>query len=399
VVEGTSRLQPVRRTFNWPLAVYLLAILLVTLQKGVITGHAGNYMLFRETFHRLISGRDIYSPPPGEIRDFLYSPSFALLFAPFAIWPFALGLLLWNGVNALAVYYGLTRLLPAREARLALAIVLLDVVRSLQAAQSNALVAGLILVAFVALERGREATAATAVVTGALIKVYPIAAATFAIFAPPPPARRVRFLAWSLGIGLALAALPLLVLSPAAVVAVYREWFAILQRDTVLQGQSVMRILSDWFAIAVPNWTIQLAGTVLLLLPVALRRDLWADGRFRRLFLSSMMVFLVIFNHQAESPSFVVATCGIAIWYVSSRREWWRTALLAFTLVAVTVSHLFFFPHQFYHDVIKSHALDAFACALVWLVMQVELWTWPRSQLAEVTQRDVPAGETGSNQS
>jgi len=43
-------------------------------------------------------------PPPGEIRDFLYSPSFALLFAPFAIWPFALDLLLWNGVNALAVY-------------------------------------------------------------------------------------------------------------------------------------------------------------------------------------------------------------------------------------------------------------------------------------------------------
>jgi len=36
-----------------------------------------------------------------------------------------------------------------------------------------------------------------------------------------------------------------------------------------------MRILSDWFAVAVPNWTIQLAGTVLLLLPVALRRDLW----------------------------------------------------------------------------------------------------------------------------
>ncbi len=382
-----------RRTFNWSLAAYVLAILLVTLQKGVITGHAANYMLFRETFYRLISGADIYYPPPGEIRDFLYSPTFALLFAPFAIWPFPLGLLLWTGVNALAVYYGITRLLPAREARFALAIVLLDVVRSLQASQSNALVAGLILIAFVALERGREATAATAVVTGALIKVYPMAAGTLGIFSPP--ARRVRFLVWSLVIGLALAALPLLVLSPAAVVAVYREWFAILQRDTVLQGQSVMRILSDWFGIAVPNWAIQLAGTLLLLLPVALRRDRWADGRFRRLFLCSLLVFLVIFNHQAESPSFVVATCGIAIWYVSSRREWWRGALLALTLLAVTVSHLVFFPHQFYQDVIKAHALDAFSCALVWFVMQVELWSWPRSQLAEVTQRDVAAGESG----
>jgi hypothetical protein len=91
----------------------------------------------------------------------------------------------------------------------------------------------------------------------------------------------------------------------------------------------------------------------------------------------------------------VIATCGIAIWYVSSRREWWRTALLAFTLLAVTVSRLFFFPYQLYDDVIHSHALDAFSCLLVWLVMQVELWTWPGSQLTEVTQRDVPTGEAG----
>jgi hypothetical protein len=382
-----------RKIPSWPLAAYLLAIVAVTVQKGLITGDVGNYIIFRQSFHRLISRGDIYNPPAGEITGFLYSPTFALLFAPFAILPLPLGLLLWNGVNALAVYYGLTRLLPSRAARLALAIVFLDVVRSLQNSQSNALVAGLILIAFVSLERRREAMGASAVLTGAFIKIYPIAAGAFAILGSP--GRRVRFLAWSVVIGLALAALPLLVLPPAAVAAVYKGWYGILQRDTVLQGQSVMRILSDWFGSPAPNWTIQLAGTLLLLLPVALRRDQWADGGFRRLFLCSLLVFLVIFNHQAESPSFVVATCGIAIWYVSSRREWWRTALLAFTLLTVTVSKLFFFPYQIYHDVIKSHALDAFSCLLVWLVMQVELWTWPRSQLAEVTQRDVPAGEAG----
>src|SRR5882672_1503133 len=182
MAEFWSRL---RRGSNWPLAAYLLATVLVTLQKGVVTGHAGNYFLFRQTFYRLTSGGDIYNPPLGEMTGFLYSPTFALLFAPFAIWPFSLGLLLWNGVNALAVYYGLTRLLPPRAARLALAVVFLDVLRSLQASQSNALVAGLILVAFVALERGREATAATAVFTGALIKIYPIAAGALGILRPP----------------------------------------------------------------------------------------------------------------------------------------------------------------------------------------------------------------------
>jgi len=390
-----------RRAFNWPLAIYLFAILLVTVQKGLMTGDVGNYILFRDAFYRLISGADVYNytPPPGQIAGFLYSPTFALVFAPFAILPLPLGLLLWNGVNALAVYYGLTRLLPPRAARLALAIVFLDVVRSLQNSQSNALVAGLIILAFVALEQGREAMAATAVVTGAYIKIFPVAAGALAIFGSPPPGRRVRFLLWCVGIGLALAALPLLVLPPASVAAVYKGWYGIIQRDTGLRGQSVMRILSDWFGSTAPNWTIQLAGTLVLLAPVALRRDQWADGGFRRLFLCSLLVFLVIFNHQAESPSFVIATCGIAIWYVSSRREWWRTALLAFTLLTVTVSKLFFFPYQVYHDLIKSHALDAFACLLVWLVMQAELWTWPRSQLAEVTERDVSASEPGVHDS
>ena len=394
MVELWTRL---RRTANWPLAAYLLAILGVTVQKGLITADVGNYIIFRQSFYRLISGADIYNPPPGEITGFLYSPTFALLFAPFAIWPLPIGLLLWNGVNALAVYYGLTRVLPSRAAQLALAIVFLDVVRSLQNSQSNALVAGLILLAFVALERGRVAGAAGAVFTGAFIKIFPIAAGALAIFGPP--GRRLRFLLWCVLIGLALAALPLLVLPPVAVSAVYQEWYGVLQRDTGLRGQSVMRILSDWFGSAAPNWTIQLAGALLLLVPVALRRDAWGDGGFRRLFLCSLLVFLVIFNHQAESPSFVIATCGIAIWYVSSRREWWRTALLAFTLLAVTVSRLFFFPYQLYDDVIHSHALDALSCLLVWLVMQVELWTWPGSQLAEVTQRDVPTGEAGLHHS
>jgi len=390
-----------RRAFNWPLAIYLFAILLVTVQKGLMTGDVGNYILFRDSFYRLISGADVYNytPPRGQIAGFLYSPTFALLFAPFAILPLSLGLLLWNSVNALAVYYGITRLLPPRAARLALAIVFLDVVRSLQNSQSNALVAGLMLLAFVALEQGREARAAAAVVAGAFIKIFPVAAGALAIFGAPPPGRRVRFLLWCVGIGLALAALPLLVLPPASVAAVYKGWYGIIQRDTGLRGQSVMRILSDWFGSTAPNWTIQLAGTLVLLAPVALRRDQWTDGGFRRLFLCSLLVFLVIFNHQAESPSFVIATCGIAIWYVSSRREWWRTALLAFTLLTVTVSKLFFFPYQVYHDLIKSYALDAFACLLVWLVMQAELWTWPRSHLAEVTERDVSAREPGVHDS
>jgi len=66
-VEGTSRLQPVRRTFNWPLAVYLWRSSSSRLQKGVDHRACRNYMLFRETFYRLISGRGHLLSTAGEI--------------------------------------------------------------------------------------------------------------------------------------------------------------------------------------------------------------------------------------------------------------------------------------------------------------------------------------------
>ncbi len=366
---------------RWPLVACLLAAILVALQKGVFAGHPGNFLLFRYTFHRLIGGGDIYHPPAGEMTGFLYSPTFALLFAPFAVWPVPIGLLLWDGINALALYYGLTRVLPPRAARLALTIVFLDLLRSLQNSQSNALVAGLILAAFVALERRREAAAAGAVLVAASIKIFPLATGVLGLLGP----RRGRFVLWSIVTGAALGAAPLLVLSPAGLVAVYRDWLSILQRDSALQGQSVMRILSDWFGIAAPGWTIQLGGTLLLLAPLAVRWSSRLDVRFRLRFLCSLLVFLVIFNHQAESASFVIATSGVAIWYVSTPRVWWHTALLALTLACVSAPGLFFVPYRVYHDLVWAHALNAFPCMLVWLVVQVELWRWPKADLCEAS--------------
>ncbi len=362
----------------------------MTLQRGVAVAHPGNFLLFRASFYRLIHGASLYYPPPDQMTGFLYTPTFALLFAPFAIWPVPIGLLLWNAANALAVYYGVTRLLPPAAARLALVLVFLDLLRTLQNSQSNALVTGLLLVAFLALERRREVTAAGAVLLGACIKVFPLGAGVMGLLGP----RRQRFALWSATIGVVLAALPLLVLSPAAYATALREWVTVLQRDSGLQGQSVMRMLSDWFGVTSPNWIIQLVGVVLLVTP-AVAGQRWSDRAFRMRFLCSLLVFLVIFNHEAESASFIVATTGIAIWFVTSPRTWWRTTLLGLTLLGVSVPRLFFFPYQIYHDVIRAHALDAFPCVVVWVVMQVELWRWPRPSGAEGTEGDVAPGETG----
>jgi hypothetical protein len=138
-----------------------------------------------------------------------------------------------------------------------------------------------------------------------------------------------------------------------------------------------MRIASDWFHLQVPNWTFQLGGTLLLLAPLAARRAAWEDPAFRLRWLSSLLVFLVIFNHQAESASFVIATSGIALWYVTTPPTASRTALVLLTLLVESAPHLFFVPIGVYHDVIQAHAIDVVPCVLIWCVIQTELWRWP----------------------
>lgn len=356
------------------IVLFAAAAIAVTVQKGIVVGHPGNFLLFRYTFHRLISGVDIYNPPAGEMTGFLYSPVFPLLFAPFAILPLALGLLLWNSVNALTLAFGLKRLLPARAARVALLIVFLDMLRSLQNSQTNALIAGLIVLAFVALEHERDAAAAAAaaILVGAFIKIYPLGAGVLGLIRP----RQGRFLLLFLAIGLLLAALPLIVVPPAGVIAIYHEWWSILQRDSsAWQGKSVMRFFSAMFGSSVPSLPIQLGGAVLLLAPLFAQRPSWGDSRFRLRWLCSLLLFFVIFNHQSESASFVVASTGVAIWYVTSARSWWRTMLVALVLLFETVPHLFFVPRGLYEHVIGPNALDVIPCFIVWLVIQTELWS------------------------
>lgn len=345
-----------RRAHLWTIAAYALIAAFATLQRGVLDTHHHTYRDFRDSFYNLIAHRDLYAHYAAQGPDlFKYSPAFALLFAPFALPPYALGLFLWNLCNVFALYLALRTLLAPREAGLAGLLLIPEVLAATQASQSDTLVAALIIFAFVASARDRALGAAAAIGAGTAIKIFPLAGMSFAIFQPRP--WRTALLALAM-IAL-LAALPLLVLSPHELAAQYQAWVHVMRADTLVRGQSIMGLLGAVIPGAWPNWPVQLLGTLLLLAPLALRRDRWREQRFRLLFLASLLVFAVIFNHRAERSSFVIAMAGIVIWYVTGRATLWRTAL----------------------PVLSSVGLLAPPCIVAWIVIQVDLLR--RGQTAE----------------
>jgi hypothetical protein len=321
------------RSEQWILVVYVFAALIETIQRGVLR-FANDFAIFRASFWNLIAGRDLYVLRLEQADDlFKYSPTFALLFAPFAVLPFAVGLFLWNVVNALALFFALRALLPRDKAVLAQALVFLPILRSMQSSQSNALVAALIIFAFICYERGWLWRGAIAVGIGTMTKIFPVAALVFAL----PRPDRVRAIMISILTVIVLVGLPLLVVSPHELIAQYQSWATLEKTETSQLGSSVMSLLHDagllWRA-----WPIQLLGGAALLGVLLARLHDWDDRNVRLQFLGFVLVFCVVFNHRSERQSAVIAICGLVVWYLASPRAVGRTALLliVFTLVSLT---------------------------------------------------------------
>jgi hypothetical protein len=330
---------------------------------------SGNFEIFRTASRHLVSGQDLYAAYPAEHTDrFKYSPTFALLFEPFVWLPWPLALLCWNLLNALLLFVAVERVLPARRALLAQALLLLEVLRGMQNAQSNALVAALIVLAFAAMERQRSGRAAFAVALGACVKIFPLAALTFAI----ARRRAIRTGVAAGAVGAALIATPLLLLSPTAFAAQYGSWRGVESTDAQQRWFSVMELLHRSTGISLPNWPIQLVGTLALLVPLALRRERWDDARFRLLYLCSLLLYVVLFNHQAERASYLIAFTGATIWYTSEPFARWRTWLYGAAVLTVPVMSTLV-PGAWLRTQAATTYRLALPCLAIWLVIQREL--------------------------
>lgn len=350
-------------------ALWLVAVVVVSLQAGA--QHNNNFEIFRTAWANLTAGRDLYGANPSHHDFYKYSPTFALLFAPLAVVPFTVGVLLWNALNALSLYWSLGQVLAPRPALAARGIVFLDAVGSMQNAQSNALSAGLMIMAFSFLYARREIMGALSIAVGAAIKIFPVVAGVFVLFRPY---RLPRFLLISAVVAAVLVLAPLVLLSPAELLAQYRSWGAISGSDALTRGYSVMEQLHLWTGLDWPNWPVQLLGALVLLAPLS-RISRSGVERFRLLVLASVLMFCVLFNHKAESPSFVVAAAGVAIWFAVSVRNRLAWAAFALFVVGTVLSASDAMPETLQENFFEPYRFKTIPVLVIWTLTQIALWT------------------------
>ena len=355
--------------------------LLATFAQLLKPTHAGeytrynNYVIFQQSFFHLIHHQDLYQLYPAEHWDYYkYSPTFALLMAPLAILPTKLGFVLWNVLNAIVLFFSI-RALPIAKLNQSkiLWFIIPEMVISLQNSQSNALIAGLLIFTFAFLEKGKFAFAALCVALSFYIKIFGILALILFLFYTKWWHHIFKIVI----IFLVLAGIPLLVINWQQLVFLYKSWLHLLAMDESASiGYSVRGWLFSWFGVDIPNIILVVTGMVLLLFPLV-KKSLFSQFQFRLFYLSAIMIWIIIFNHKAESPTFIIAVAGFALFYFNNEKFRINEILFWAVLIFTQLAHSDLFPPTVKEHFMMPYVIKAVPCIAAWAIILFRLLQMP----------------------
>ena len=385
--------------FKVVLSLYILLAVSASLQsyfsgnKIIVTGEKieytkfNNYIIFKNSFSHLIENKDLYKPYSEEHWDlYKYTPTFALFFGFFHLFPDWFGLIVWNLLNALVLFFAIWFLprLSERQKLIALLICTVELLTSLQNEQSNGLTAGLIILGFGFIERKQYWFSTLMMMLSVYIKLFGIVGFIIYIFYPNKWKTILASATWAL----ILFALPLIVSVWDQYVFQLQSFITMLSSDhSMSYGLSVMGWLNSWFGLELNKIYTLLTGTVILLLPL-FRVRMVESFSFRIFYLSSILIWLVIFNHKAESPTFIIAMAGIAIWHVSRITPLvFEQILIALAIIFTSLSPADIFPPYIRNNYFVPLMIKVVVPLIVWIVINFELWLLNRNASQELFRR------------
>ena len=346
------------------------------------TNHINTFIIYRVSYFHLIHNMDIYQAFTDEFQDrFVYSPTFAMMMAPFAYLPYGMAIPLWIGFNTFIIWYAV-KYLPGtgiKKKFLIFGIIFFELITSLQNMQTNTFIVGFMILGFCFMEKKKPFWAALFIMLAAYVKVFGLVAALIFLFYPGKKKFILSMLFW----GITLLALPLLVVSPGQLVFLYKSWALHLQvahhneetgyYPSVFYPLSVMGWLKIWFHFEPPSIIIQIIGTALLLVPLAVVKN-YRSRQFRYFFIASILIYSNIFNHVAESPSYIISVMGVALWFVNENRDnWVAVILLILAFVFTTLSATDIFPAYVHYYFFLPYVVKAVPCILIWFYLQYRL--------------------------
>lgn len=364
------------------LAVYIISALAATYINinretrtidGVEATHYNNYNTMRHSFIHMLDKENIYTAHPKDHWDlYKYSPAFAVFMGLFAYLPVPVGLALWNLLNALLLFYAIKSLSLSDKKRLAMIMwfLLVELFTNLQNSQSNGMMAGLMILTFSHMERGNKSLGSFCLAASIFVKLFSIALLPIFLFYP----KKIRFLSnFALWIAIMIW-LPLPFVNFEYFKFIYMEWFRLLSADyTNIIGLSIFGIFKALDISAIEKYIIVLSSAALIAIPfIFIGR--YKNQVFRHQILAAIMLWCVVFNYRAESPTYIIAMAGTAIWYFTQEKTAINSFLLIIAFIFTSLSVTDITPLFLKKDYFEPYYVKAIPCVLIWFKLMRDLY-------------------------
>ncbi|MFC4209542.1 glycosyltransferase family 87 protein [Pedobacter lithocola] len=360
--------------------VFIIYILLAVISalKQYLHHSYNNYSIFKYVYWHTVDLLNLYTNYSEYLDSNHYGPLFSLVIAPFALLPDGLGMILWNVANVLVLLWGIYSLPISLNKRSIVALICAhEALTALFSFQFNIALTGLIILSFTYLLKKKEFQSAIFIALGTLIKIYGIVGLAFFFFTK----NKVKFVISGLVAIAILFALPMLISSPAFIFQSYQDWYYSLVHKngintslTSFQDISVMGMARRISGNAnLPNSPFLIGGIVLFALPY-IRIKQYKYLAFRLMLLASTLIFTVIFSSSSESPTYIIAFAGVAIWSVNqpNSKNPLLILLLVFAFVLTSLSPTDIFPKAF-KEFIRLYSLKALPCIIIWLTITYQM--------------------------
>lgn len=362
------------------ISTYIIVALFSAL-KQILRRHDNNYQIFKNVFYHIIEEKSLYASYPNLYFDYNhYGPIFGLFIAPFAIMPDGLGMVLWCIFNALVLVYAISQLnLESSKINLILWICLHEFLTTSLGQQFNPIMTSIIILSYVLIEKEKDFWSACLIILGTFIKLYGIVGLAFFFFSK----NKMKFIGSLAFWSVVFFVLPMAISSPEFIINSYSEWFVrLLEKNNEngsfdsMQDISIMGLFKKILNMPnLSNLLFLIPGIILFGLPY-LRFNMFSNKKFQLLLLSSVLIFTVIFSSGSESPTYIIAFAGVAIWFIiQEEKTKWTWFLFIFALLLTSFSPSDLFPKYIKETYIKPYSLKALPCVLIWFQITYELIT------------------------
>jgi hypothetical protein len=344
--------------------------------------HCNNYFIYRGSFWNAARGWNIYMLNPAEYEDcHHYGPFFSLLFAPFAVGPYWVGLLLWGIALSMFLYWAIRSSTFTKPQQLfILWFCANELLNALFMQQFNIAVVATILLAFCLIEKEKDFWAAFFIMLGVFVKLYSIVGLAFFFFSKHKGKFVASLLFWA--VVMFVAPMPFFH-GWDYIVSQYGEWYHSLvtkngdNQFAIAQNISLLGMVRKISGCATYSdlWII-VPGLLLFAAPY-LRFSQWKHVAFRQTLLASVLMFVILFSTGSENSGYITPMIGVVIWYVAApwKRSKWDVVLMVYVMLCCSFAHSDLFPRPVRDSLIRPYALKALPVTIVWLKLCWEMLT------------------------